>query len=193
VLFRSLELTLQIKDLVPEARTALAGELHRRGQQPADIEKYAAEQQPPEKPVAGAEMEMDGDGQDRHFKEGPVPEGWKQIPSFSIDESYTLSDHMAQNQIPYKITFVPGSNNQRCYLHVPGNELDRCIGILKECYELTDEHPELYTGNCPACGTKLESVPECTDCGLGLYMDAWEARKEHPFVKFLIQNGHGRK
>jgi len=191
------ELAAEMADLVPEAKTALTAELQKRGTQLSDIktnstgngEELSDENREDEENALHASQCHDF----TYMKQGPVPADWAQIPSFNFDESIWLAQHMEQCQIPFKIIQSSGCGCRQYLLCVPKERFQDCIDVLKESYGLIDETPELFTGDCPACGTKLENSAACSDCGLVLCQDGWEARSKHPFTQFLIQNGLGRQ
>jgi hypothetical protein len=190
------ELAAQIDDLVPEAKIALLAELKSRGISQSDIETHSSRNtgSPVEQHAEASHLTPSGDGAS-HEKEsvymlkGPPPADWIQIPSFSINESLDLAHNMEQHQIPFKIAKAQGFGSCQCLLFVPKDKFSDAITALKEHYGLTDEEPELFSGDCPACGTKLDTAATCSDCGLVLSQSGWDAMRGHPFVKFLEQNG----
>jgi hypothetical protein len=192
-----IELATQMADLVPEAKIALTAELQKRGKQQSDIEQYSTgkreEPSDEDREIEDSEPGGDHDQDFVYMKKGPAPADWIQIPSFSIEESISLAQHMEQCQIPFKIIQSSGCGCRQCLLCVPKDRFKDCIDAVKESYGLTGEAPELFTGDCPACGTKLENSAACSDCGLVLCQDGWEARSGHPFVHFLNQNGLGKQ
>jgi len=204
-----LELTTEMADLLPEARTALLAELHRRGKAQADIEQYAAEQRgegPVAEPPAGEaprDRVPDEPGEPErnreqgrsysYLREGPLPADWVRIPRFGIEEAIGVADCMEQCRIPFQIEQDAGAERSPCLLAVPQERFSESIDALKEYYGLLDEPPKPFTEDCPACGTKLEGATTCPACGLVLGEDAWAAMRGHPFAEFLIQNGLGRR
>ena len=194
-----MELAAQLDDLVPEAKTALLAELKNRGKSQSDIEAHSTAIRSELSGEQHEELAAHPPSEDgaTHEKEslfmlkGPTPPDWMQIPSFSINESAYLAQNMEQQQIPFKIAQAPGFGTCRCLLFVPKARFSDAINTLKEHYGLIDEETELFTGDCPACGTKLDAAAACSDCGLVLCQSGWEAISGHPFVKFLKENGLG--
>ena len=194
-----MELAVQIDDLVPEAKIALLAELKNRGKSQSDIEAHSVAKKSELSGEQYEELTTHPPSEDgvTHEKEylfmlkGPTPADWMQIPSFSINESAYLAHNMEQQQIPFKIAQAPGFGTCQCLLFVPKDRFSDAINALKEHYGLLDEEAELFSGDCPACGTKLDSAAACSDCGLVLCQSGWDAIRGHPFVKFLKQNGLG--
>ena len=201
-----MELTTELEDLLPEARLELMAELRRRGKQQADIDQYAIERKgaldgdAPE----GAESSHDGQpeesaglGNDQArgrstMPAGPMPADWARIPGFSMNESMAVAAYLEQCGIPFQIVRAASSGRAPFLVAVPREQFKDCIAALKQFYELFDERPEPFTGECPGCGVHLEGVETCSACGLVLCPDEWAARSGHPFVEFLKQNGLGR-
>ena len=202
-----LDLTVQLEDLVPEARQALNAELQRRGKSPADIEQYAIAKKAglakdasePWSPTcnnqpagAGASGDEQPEGLS-YMREGPVPADWVHVPGFRMDESMDLAECMEQSCIPYQILQGEGGDHQQCHLVVGQDRFKDCIQALKERFGLIDEAAEPFTGECPACGVMLTSAATCSECGLNLCQDQWDAWGKHPFIQFLTAQGFGKK
>lgn len=183
------ELAAEMDDLVPEARTALEGEFKRRGLSLDGQGEAAAE---------GGEAALSeapgGLAEPRPScrLEGPVPADWVRIPRFAQDECIALALHLDQAEIPYQILQDAENARWPFLLAVARDRLTDSAAAMKEYYGLLDELPELFTGDCPACGTHLEGVTTCSDCGLVLCQDSWVSLENHPFVKFLLEKGLGR-
>ncbi len=119
---------------------------------------------------------------------GPLVE----IPKFSAEEATAIEDIFIENNIAYERHPVAGSSSSSCRcdesaFHVQEAAFHSAIELLKK-YFMTgaDEEPLSYfSGECPACGTKLLNVEKCTDCGLTLAVDYAESLENHPFIKFL--------
>jgi hypothetical protein len=204
---RLLGLTMEIADLVPEARAALLAELHRRGKSQSDIERFAAElkgelpDMSVERGTAGdAGMEAGngdavtpGEEQPSVMLEGPAPADWVRIPRFGIQEAVGLAACMEECRIPFQIEPAPGFERQQHLLAVSRERFKDCLAALKEYYGLLDEPPEAFTGDCPACGTHVSGAATCPDCGLALCVDGWQSYGSHPFAQFLTENGLGRR
>lgn len=202
-----LDLTVQLEDLVPEARQVLAAELQRRGKSQSEIEQYVIakkkgllkDKAEPWSPVCNdlpdEEIGSDGEKQEvaSFMRAGPVPSDWVRVPSFGMDESFYVAQCMEQYCIPYQLIQGQGGCRQQYHLAVAKENLNDCVEALKEHFGLTDEAAEPFTGECPACGVNLNSAPICTECGLNFCQDQWEARSKHPFTQFLITNNFGRK
>ena len=188
-----MELTAQLEDLLPDARTALAAELHRRGKKPADIETYLADRKAEEPGEDGNHGGETPAGSPSYLREGPIPADWVTIPSFAYQEAPGLAACMKTACIPYQLNTVDIGGRGQYVLAVPRDKFPDCIAALKEHYELLDEAPDPFTGDCPACGAKLEKAQSCTDCGLSFSQDGWDAMSRHPFVKFLEQRGLGKR
>jgi hypothetical protein len=136
-----IELAIHIEDLVPDAKTALAAELQKRGIQPSDIVPAAAPgTKPPDQPEK-TEVPADDEAEPghSHMETGPTPPDWIKIPQFSLEESLAVTECMEQNHIPFKILPQPGCCRQQCTLAVPKEMFPNCINALKECFGLTDD------------------------------------------------------
>jgi len=192
-----IELTAQVHDLVPEAKTALAGELRRRGINPSDIEKQVLgnkkQSEPPAPPETVLKPEDEAIPHSSCKREGPVPPGWVRIPSFGIGELAGVAEQMESSRIPYEMLPAQGFGCRQFLLAVPPEKLKECVDALKEYHGLHEGPPDPFSGECPACGTKLEKVQACTECGIELCIDAWDAMSGHPFLQFLAKNGFARK
>jgi len=197
-----LELTAQLEDLVPEARTALASELTRRGKTSSDIEQYLS-QKKTDSPHAKPAGDIPQDGGLAAGKEkptgnscrqkGPVPADWVQIPAFGYNEITYIEECMENGNIPFQLAPMQNFGSNYYILAVAKNKLNECVAVLKEYYQLFDEKPEPFSGECPACGTRLEKVSACPECGIVLSLDGWDAMRGHPFLQFLDKNGLGRQ
>ena len=124
--------------------------------------------------------------------QGPLLE----IPKFSSEEAAAIENIFVENNIAYERHPVAGSSCSSCRcdeyaFHVQEESFHSAIELLKKYFMAgADEEPLSYfSGECPACGTKLLNVEKCTDCGLTLAVDYAESLENHPFIKFLKRSG----
>lgn len=119
---------------------------------------------------------------------GPLLE----IPKFSAEEASAIEDIFIENNIAYERHPVAGSSCSSCRcdesaFHVQEAAFNSAIELLKKFFMsgADEESLSYFSGECPACGTKLSNVEKCTDCGLTLAVDYAESLENHPFIKFL--------
>lgn len=118
-----------------------------------------------------------------------------EIPRFSAEECAAIEDVFNDNSLTYERHEVAAASCGGCgcseyVYHVPEESFGSAVEVLKEYYLTGTEEGESsrYSGTCPACGTELERVEECTDCGLTLAVDHAKSLENHPFIRFLKQN-----
>ena len=122
---------------------------------------------------------------------GPLVE----IPRFAMEESVEIEGIFAENNIPHEkravtIAVGPAGGNHEYLFYVPRDSLNSAVEILKQYYLGAAEVQSsgYYSGECPACGTRLDKVEACSDCGLTLAGDYSEFLGGHPFFIFLKNN-----
>jgi len=122
---------------------------------------------------------------------GPIVE----VPKFSAGETHDIEEIFVGNNIPCEIHPVAGKSCSSCrdeeyVFHVPEESFAFAIKLVKDYYaEIAQESSSRYfSGECPACGTRVVNVKECSDCGLSLVVDYSESLARHPFMSFLKQN-----
>lgn len=205
-----MELSAEMEDLVPEAKFALVAELTKRGKTRSDIEEYSAARKRGLSAPNESDSPMESEGGqtarrlaadiDSRMLEGPIPAGWVQIPRFGLEESLAIIEYLGEKGIQIKILSVAVSTltgavsmRPEYDLVTPESSLEDCITALKDFFDLCDDEPLLFSGECAACGAKVENVMTCPECDLSLATDSWEHLKNHPFVKFLEEKGYGKQ
>ncbi|WP_372371063.1 HEAT repeat domain-containing protein [Candidatus Uabimicrobium sp. HlEnr_7] len=117
----------------------------------------------------------------------------KKIWKFAGEEAETIKEMFAEENIIYREHVVccghPDypSYREEVTFEVVEDEFDKAIGILKDFFGLGSGSG--FTGECPACGTEIESAATCPECGLNLEMDPNEVIQYHPFGEFLSSLG----
>ncbi len=122
---------------------------------------------------------------------GPLIE----IPGFAADESVEIEEMFTENKLPYEKRTVTKAaddtvGSDEYLFYVPMDLFNPAIELLKKYFVAGAEEASsnYYSGECPACGTGLANVRECTDCGLTLAGDYSELLGNHPFMLFLKRN-----
>ena len=123
---------------------------------------------------------------------GPLIE----IPRFSAEESVDIERLLSENKLPYEkravtITVGPEGGYHEYLFYVPRESFHTVITLLKEYFMVIvkETSTNYFSGKCPACGSELVNVENCTDCGLTLAGDYSGFFGNHPFMIFLKQNG----
>lgn len=115
-----------------------------------------------------------------------------EIPRFPHEESLDIDEIFVENNIPYEKRTVttavgPEGGRHEYVFHVSKDAFPTAIQLLKEYFGIgiKERSTGTYSGKCPACGTELRNVKECTECELTLAGDHLAFLENHPFVIFL--------
>jgi hypothetical protein len=120
---------------------------------------------------------------------GPVVE----IPRFTAEETAEVERIFLENGIDYSRQAVKVQSCSSCaseyVYHVREDAFHRAVRLLKDYYhEMADAaSASTFSGQCPACGTEVSVVKECTECGLALTVDLSGTLENHQFFQFLKQ------
>ncbi len=114
-----------------------------------------------------------------------------EIPKFSADESLVIEEMLVENSIPYEKQAVISVSCSGCgcteyVFYVQKQSFIPAVELIREYYLAGIELESSYfSGECPACGTALMNVENCTDCGLTLAGPLSGSLENHPFMLFL--------
>ena len=122
---------------------------------------------------------------------GPVVE----IPRFKAEETADVERIFSETGIDYKRHAVKVQSCSSCgcdeyVYHVREDSFHEAVRVLKDYYHEMAEAASVstFSGQCPACGTEVSGVKECTECGLTLSVDLSGTLENHQFFQFLKRN-----
>ncbi|MBU0754990.1 MAG: hypothetical protein KJ645_07600 [Planctomycetes bacterium] len=117
----------------------------------------------------------------------------REIPMFRQDQALQIQSILNENGVDFQTrTIQLGANifaGWHAYIFiVPVNQFQRVVDLIKDFFEIHPETNELFTGDCPACGARVENKPRCPECDLNFTSDRSKVMSKHPFFIFLEQN-----